>query len=1007
MMKLELTKVFTGKRLLCLFLAGFLLSAAFQAQGQGAQARMITVSGQVTGPDGLPVVGAQVVVKGNAAIGTITGNGGNYTLKNVPSDGVLIFSYVSMESTEVSVDNRTRIDVAMETSQYLIDEVTVVSIGYGTVRKRDLTGSVASIKGEDLAVYPNATVAQSLQGRIPGVEVRTINSEPASDPQIRIRGTSSITGGNDPLWVIDGFAGSPNMLDPSDIESVEVLKDASATAIYGARGGNGVIIISTKKGREGKTQVDYNGSFGVSWLGKKIDMMDATQFMKYQNTINANQSAAAYFTPDQIAAAGKGTDWQDVVFRSGYTNDHSISVKAGTAKSRIGAGLSYFDEDGIIRGNDFRRMTMRGNIAHDISRTVDFTMGFIYSHIKHDRQSGVMPAALRADPTQTGYNDDGTYTELGMAYTFSPRGMLNPWALVNERSQIWKSDRLQANASVSYKPIKGLTLRSAVSVNLQNSREDYYLTTIYPSSTGGDASIDITELLGVTSENTVTYARTFGKHNFSVMGGAIYEDQVTQGIGLVGQGFLTDTAGSYGIPGAEVINTPSVSQPSKWVVMSFLGRVNYSFSDKYLLTATLRADGSSRFSKGHKWGYFPSASAAWRIKEEPFLKDVQLITNLKLRVGWGSVGNTAFAPYTTLDLLTPQDIVFGKQIYKAFHPSNTFKYDLVWEETKGWNVGVDFAMLRDRISLTADLYYKKTYNLLNVVEASGSSGYINGTKNIGTMLNKGIEFEINARAIDTRDIKWDISLNASFNRNKVVELPWGEDVFGARRSVTYAADFVNLIREGEQIGVFYGYVEDGYDDKGRVKFKNFDDYPDINDNDKRIIGNPNPLFTFGFNTTISWKGLALSAYFQGSYGNDIYSLSIAEFGYNYSSNRGRNGFADILDNTWTPQNPNSKYPVLSSIGCDTMKFSDRFVYDGSFLRMRSLELSYSIPVQKVRWLQSVTVYASVQNLFTLTTYPFYTPDVNTYGGSSSIDQGIDYLSYPASKSFTAGLRIVF
>ena len=358
-------------------------------------------------------------------------------------------------------------------------------------------------------------------------------------------------------------------------------------------------------------------------------------------------------------------------------------------------------------------------------------------------------------------------------------------------------------------------------------------------------------------------------------------------------------------------------------------------------------------------------------------------------------------------LFRSRDVVFGKDVYKAFHPANTYQFGLVWEKTQGWNVGVDFGMWNNRLMLTADYYYKKTHDLLNTVELPGSSGYMNGLKNISTMLNKGFEFQLNGRAIDTPAVKWDIALNASINRNKVVELPYGEDVYGTRRSVTYMTDYINLVREGQPIGVFYGYVEDGYDDQGRVVFRNYDDNPEINENDKRIIGDPNPKCTFGFNTSLSWKGLTLSAYFQGSYGNDIYSLSIAEFGYNYSSNRGRNGFADILGNTWTPEKTNAKYPVLSAAGTGSMRMSDRFVYDGSYLRMQNIELAYSIPVKRVAWISSVVVYVSGQNLWTLTSYPFFNPDVNTYGGSSSVDQGIDALSYPLAKSFTIGIRARF
>lgn len=995
--------------ILCLVTGLFLLGSVFRGgaqtppRGDGIE---LSVSGCVTDAEKNPIAGVQVYLKSDSRVGAITDARGNYSLGGLAADAVLVYSSIGLESQEIPVRNRTRIDVTMLAAQYAIDQVEVVSIGYGTVRKRDLTGSIASIRGDELASSTAATVAQSLQGRLPGVEVRSTNAEPGADPQIRIRGTSSVSGGNDPLWVIDGFAGSPVVLNPSDIESVEVLKDASATAIYGSRGSNGVIIVTTKQGSEGRTQVDYNGSYGLYTLENKMEMMDAAQYMKYQNAINVNSGSLACFTAAEIARAGRGMDWQDAVFRTARTHDHSISVKAGTRKTRVAAGMSYYDQDGIIRGNNYTRMTLRSNISHDISSRVSFTANLIYSRILHDKQSGVMPAALRASPTLNPYNDDGTYRDFGMAYDFSPKGMINPEALVRERSQRMRSNRTMANAAISYKPVAGLTLRTAANVNVYNNREDYYLTKRYPNNTDGNGSIDQSETMQLTSETTATFARKFGEHDLSVMGGMIYEESVYQSTGLSGSGFLTDLSGSYGIPGAAIVDTPTLSY-TKWVMLSFLGRLNYAFRDKYLLTATLRADGSSRFSKGNKWGYFPAVSAAWRINEEEFLRDVRILSNLKLRVGWGSVGNPAVDPYATLDLLTPQDVVFGKDVYKAFHPANTYRFGLVWEKTQGWNVGIDFGLWNNRLTLTADYYYKKTHDLLNTVELPGSSGYINGVKNIGTMLNKGFEFQINGRAIDTPSVKWDIALNASINRNRVVELPYGEDVYGTRRSVTYMTDYVNLVRQGQPIGVFYGYVEDGYDDKGQIVFRNFDDNPEINENDKRIIGDPNPKCTFGFNTSISWKGLTLSAFFQGSYGNDIYSLSMAEFGYNYSSNRGRNGFADILGNTWTPENPHAKYPVLSAAGTGSMRMSDRFVYDGSYLRLQHIELAYSIPVDRVSWIASAVVYVSGQNLWTLTSYPFFNPDVNTYGGSSSVNQGIDALSYPLARSFTVGARIRF
>ncbi len=970
------------------------------AKKSSAQSWGGIVSGQVKDSDGSPLAGVMVSVDKDHY--TISDISGNYSLEVENPKTVLHYSCLGMEDVHINVDGQKKHDVVMPVASYLLDEIRVVSVGYGTMRKKDLTGAVASVSGETITSLPTSGVSESLQGRLAGVEVRSISAEPGASVSIRVRGTNSIQGGNDPLWIVDGFPGMPNMLNTSDIESVEVLKDASATAIYGSRGSNGVIIVTTKQGKEGKTSVDYTGSVGVSVLGNKLDMMDATEYMKYQNVISKKE----YFSEEEIAAAGAGTDWLDQIFRPAITNNHAVSVNAGMKRTKISAGASLFDQEGIIRGSSYTKGTFRLSVNHDISKIFSVSANAIYSRTLHYKQSGLLSMTLKATPTLSPFQEDGvSYTSLRDHYPFSPSGLKNPEAMVNEREYKWTSNRTMVNAALTARPVKGLAIRAAFNANVSNSSQDNYISTKYPESLG-EISISKSEGMDITGEVTATYSLKLDKHNFSVMAGSTYEQDTAKSLSASATGLKSDVAGVYGLAAAENKGTPE-SGYSKWAMLSFIGRVNYSYADRYLATVNFRADGSSRYSKGHKWGAFPSVALAWRISEEGFMENVNFINNLKLRLGYGQTGNPAISPYQTLDLLTPQPVIFGKDAYVAQHPSSAYRFGLLWETTGQYNAGIDLGLLRDRIRITADYYHKTTWNLLNTVDFPGSSGYTNGTKNIGTMLNYGFELQLDTRIIDARNFKWDLSGNISINRNRVLELPNGEDVYGTKRSIVILNDYINILREGYPIGTFYGYQEEGYDDRGRIKYFDNNNDGKINENDKAVIGDPNPDFTFGFTTDFTYRRFTLSAYFQGSYGNDIYSLSMASQCYNYSGSRGINTLSEVLYNYWTEDNPNSKYPALNAASTSSLKMSDRFVYDGSYIRLKNLSLTYRIPVEKVKWLKGASVYVSAQNLLTFTKYPFIDPDVNTYGGSSSVNQGIDDYSYPYARSFTFGVKLNF
>ncbi len=972
--------------------AALLCIPAFAQENRG-------VGGTVTDEAGTPLPGVVVTLLSNKDY-VITDNDGHYSLPNAVRGNVLECSCLGMENARAVVDGPVA-DIRMTASKYVLDESSVVSIGYGAVKKKDLTGAVASVSGEQLSSFATSSVSQALQGRLAGVEVRSVTNEPGSTVSIRVRGTNSINGGNDPLWIIDGFPGMAAMLNTADIESVEVLKDASATAIYGSRGSNGVIIVTTKKGREGSTSVDYNGSVGVGFVSNKLDLLDASEYMQYQNILQKK----SVFPQEEIDAAGKGTDWQDLIFRPAVTNDHSVLVKAGTKNTKIAVGGSILDQQGIIPNSSYTRMSMRTSITHAISSTLDLTAGLIYTRTHHNKQSSILSSILMATPTLPAYQEDGSYTSLRDYYTFSPSGLKNPMALVNEKEYKWVSNRTMANMALTWKPFKGFFLRGAFNANISNSRQDNYVSTRMPDSLG-EISISTGDAHDITGEVTANYSVKLGGHSISAMIGSTYEESVSRSTAMSGSDLTSDVAKTYGIASAGKFGTPSAGY-AKWVMLSFLGRVNYNYRDRYLATVNFRADGSSRYSKGHKWGAFPSMALAWRISEEEFMKNVSVINNFKLRAGWGMTGNTAISPYATLDLLTPEKTVFNKELYTIYHPSSKYRFGLVWETTEQWNVGIDYGMWRDRLRLTADFYWKNTYDLLNTVELPGSSGYTDGTKNIGTMRNWGFELQIDGRAVETRNFKWDIGGNLSLNRNRVMELPDHEDVYGTKRSITIINDYINLLREGQPIGVFYGYVEDGYDDKGRVKYIDTDKSGKIDEKDKQIIGDPNPDLTFGLNTAFSYRRFTLSAYFQGSVGNDIYSLSMASLCYNYAGAKGINTMKAVLNDHWTEDNPNAAFPALTPAATASLKMSDRFVYDGSYFRLKNLELSYDIPVDKVRWINRINVYLSAQNLFTLTKYPFYDPDVNSYGGSSSVSQGIDYFSYPPTRSYTFGLRVNF
>lgn len=975
-----------------------------------------SVSGKVTDSSGASLPGVSVVIKGTTT-GTITDMDGKYTLPKVPENGTLQFSFVGMRSQEVAVGGKASINVTLVEESIGIEEV--VAVGYGTVKKSDLTGSVTSVKSDEIKAFATSNVMQSLSGRAPGVQVSQNTGAPGASVSVRIRGTNSIQGSNEPLYVIDGFpfsGSNPTVLSNNDIESIEILKDASATAIYGSRGANGVILITTKRGKVGKTLVDFESSYGFQSLRKKLEMMDATEYAKFYNEQATNDKIAPYFTQDQINSFGKGYNWQDLVFQTAPITNNSLTVSGGTDKTKFSVSGTVFDQQGIISGSNYKKYSLRAFFTTEINKMLSLEYGATLTKNTTSRQNSsggnrggsLIGGAICAPPTLTPYNDNGTYRVLSTAYPFISNVIINPLNFMNEQIDKGESNVILANASLIFEPVKDLKLKIYGGVENTDYRSDYYQTTMFVNSQGV-ASVSTTNNISLLNENTLSYNKTIAeKHSIGAVVGFTYQDFLYRSLGGSGNGFLSDVTETYDLGSASTPGIPS-SGYTKSVLMSYLGRVNYSYNNKYLLTLSLRADGSSKYSEGSKWGYFPSGAFAWKAKEENFLKNVDVISDLKFRSSYGYTGSQAIGAYATLNQLASGKTIFGDALYNAIAPGTTLPGDLKWETTEQADLGFDIAILNNRFRLSADAYLKNTRDLLNTVKLPSSLGFTQTIQNVGQIRNKGVEFSVDAKLL-TGQFRWDVNANIALNRSKVIKLYGGQDILSGYVSTSFIEDNPCLLREGLPMGVFYGYKKDGYDANGREIYKDLSGpagTPDgiINQYDKTIIGDPSPDFIYGLNSTMSYKNFELTMFFQGSYGNDI--VNVSSIGNTLDYGFGLNMVKEVFYNHWTPENTNAKYPVISRNA--SMRYSDRLVEDGSFLRLRNIQLNYNVPTQKLGmgWLRNFQIYASGQNLLTFTKYSWWDPEVNSQGGANSTAQGIDHYSYPTAKTVTLGIKVGF
>ena len=996
----------------------FLLTLSTHVFGQNIQ-----ISGQITEENGEPIPGASVLVKGTT-VGTAADLDGRYTL-SAPGSGSLVFSFIGYESQEVNIGNRAIINVSLK--PMLSDLQEVVVVGYGTQRRSDLTGSVSSVKSEQLTAYPAIDAVQALQGRAAGVQIQATNGAPGADLKVRVRGGTSINASSDPIFVVDGFVGAA-MPPPEDIASVEVLKDASATAIYGSRGANGVIMITTKRGSSGKARIDFNSSYSMQNEINRLDLLDAEQFGDYMSEARTN------FVPGTA-----NTDWQDEIFRTGGIQNYSLSIAGGTDAVNYYLSGSYFDQKGVIINSNFNRFSLTSNVDVKASERLKIGLNLFAQRSGSDGvrtqegsgglTPGVVASAFKFEPDQPIYRPDGTFT---VARLNDPHD--NPYAVATQLVNESSVDRFQANVYGEYEILESLRFRTTFGATTNNGRTGLHSPTTITEgrNVGGDASINAYKHTLLLNENYLTFNKRFGEiHDFTAMGGYSIQVSSDESWGARGQSFITDAFSFWNLGSSSIWQTPN-SNLTEWQISSFYGRLNYSLMDRYLITFNARYDGSSNFSRNHKWAFFPSGAIAWNMKNEGFMEDVDLISFWKWRVSYGKTGNQAISPYQTLARFSSVFAVIDGAPVNAVRPTTVANNDLTWETTAQWNIGTDLGFFDDRITVAAEYYRMVTSGLLFNVQLPQYSGYTTQLKNIGEVENKGFEFTLNSRNL-TGAFKWNMDINISTNKNKILSLPDGNDIqYGSGPGHMVGLGSTQILREGYPVGSFFGWIYDGVyqegDDflpgggfeqyPGGEKFRDINGIRDaageltgqpdnqLNSDDRTIIGNPHPDFIWGWNNDFQWKNFDLNLFFQGSQGNDILSYTLMELDLLAGIN---NATTNALDR-WTPTNTNTDVP--KAVTGRTRRVSTRWIYDGSFARLKNVALGYNLPTSLLeRWkINKFRIYVSAQNVLTLTKYEGYDPEVNYQSGGSTNGNrnlGLDYGSYPNVKSYTVGLNIGF
>ncbi|WP_051691683.1 SusC/RagA family TonB-linked outer membrane protein [Pedobacter borealis] len=996
-------------------------------------AQNISVKGNVKDKNGI-LPGVSVNVKNTKAAVSTDGNG-NYSISVAPN-ATLIFSAIGYKTREVEVNNRTNLNITLEEAAN--DLTDVVVIGYGTAKKKDITGAVSSVGLTNVEKTPVFGTAQLLQGQVSGVQVTQTNSQPGAAFSVRVRGTNSINFSSDPLYVVDGFAGADiTALNPNDIASIDILKDASSTAIYGNRGANGVVIITTKSGSAGKKTVNAEVYTGVQQVGKKLDMMNAQQFATYLNSVTAivTPAVALPFTQTQIDGLGEGTDWQDELFRTAPITSANLSIAGGSTDTKFLVSGNFFNQNGIIINSGYTRGTLRLNLTHNISEKIHFG---INTQISFDRQNlanvnttggstgGTLLDALRISPTVPVYDATGAYT-----FQNAPIGYTtvvgNPVAAARLNTDIATNLRLFANAYADYDIIKGLKFKTSIGTDDKFTNEKIFRpnTTYLGAQTGGFAQIINPINYNWLNENTLSYNTVINKiHSINAVAGFTYQEFKFNSSTATAQQLTTNNLGTENLSVGSSLS--SASSANKTALASFIARVNYSLLDRYLLTASFRRDGSSVLGENTKWGTFPSIAGAWRISNENFMKDIRTISDLKLRLGYGETGNSNIGAYNSLQQYIFNSYVLNGNRVVGTSPGNFPNADLQWEATKAFNIGLDLGLLKNRITFTADYYDKKTSQLLFFRTIPSTTGFSTALVNLSgnNIQNKGFEFSLNTINIDNDKIKWTTNFNFSRNINKVLDI--GNIPFQLTGNVSSSlypgGQTAGILKAGSPIGSFYGYVFDGIWQTqaeitasgltnalkpGDPKYKDLNGDHVINGSDRTIIGQAVPKFSYGFNSNLTVGRFNLFLLLQGVYGNQIMNENKIE---GENGTIADNKLAYVLTDSWNGPGTSNTLPSVGSTLRRSLGPTSDLLESGSYLRFKTITLTYDLPLSKLTPVfKTASIYVTGQNLITITKYSGYDPEVNSYSNSPGnyTSLGTDYNPYPNIRTYSFGIKLGF
>ncbi len=962
------------------------------------------IKGTVNDNNGQPLPGANILEKGTSN-GTQTDFDGNFSLELSNENAVLVVSYLGFKTKEVTINQETNIVITLEEDAASLDEVVIV--GYGTVKKSDLTGAVGSIKSEEIQQQQVTRVDQAIQGRLSGVQVTSIGGAPGSGTSIRIRGGNSINAGNEPLFVVDGFIGGGdlNTINPANIESIEILKDASSTAIYGSRGSNGVVLITTKRGRPNSgPQVTFDSNITISNPVKELDLLNGEEYAAFRNEYAIYNGVDPANVPFPTTSNLANTDWQDVLFTTGVTQNHNLSISNGTENSNYFLGLNYLDDKGTIIGSGFKRYQVRFNIDQKLGSAVKIGASLTTARTERDNPR---VGGFSLLPTAPIYNDDGSFFSENQLNGFP---FNNPLALKELTLDETIGNRLLGNIYGQVSLLKGLVFKSTFGFDVFNTKRNRYSSVNLPTNafdgTGGIANVDTGSSISIQNENTLSYDVTFNEdHNLNLLGGYTYQKFNFEGLDSGTRGLSNDVslfnALEAGDPSQHSVNTDE----REWTLLSALFRVNYSYKGKYLITVSGRSDGSSRLAEGNKWEFFPSIALGWKLSDETFIKNMGIFDNLKLRASYGKSGSQSIDPYATLARLNAGTTLIGGSEVTTFIPGLSANPTLGWEVTDQYNIGLEASFFERRLNLEIDYYSKETNDLLLNRELPFQTGFVSRLENIGALENKGIEFNINGKIIRNDNFTWESTLTLATNKNKIIDLggkEFLENGTGSRLIV------------GESVGTFFGAKYLGVWQEGDTgisghlpgdpKFEDLNNDGIITVDDGQILGDAVPDFYGGINNNFTYKNFSLNLFFDFSSGNDIYDLAGREFNTGFTTNV----YGKYRDR-WTPTNTGSNIP---SAGSNFTNFfdsyaqqSDLVISDGSYLRLKTLNLQYDIPLEN-KLFKGLSVYVTGTNLFTITDYEGFTPDVNSEG-TNATRRGFDNTVYPQSRSFTLGVRANF